>query len=124
MGTLAVGLALVCLFTMQSHSERAELERFEEVTAAGDKDYVQAPKRLDDPPPVLAHLNGKPLVLISAEKVKIHDTAMLRTGRDEAAGVFIYAAREPAAGEEGFFYLKIDTGEYLKTRIREALAPE
>jgi hypothetical protein len=124
MVALVAGLTLITAFSIVDRSQRQTLEDFQQVTAAGDTAYVPQPRKLENPPQVLAHYDGRALSLVSAEKVKLHDTAMVRVGRDEAAGVFIYTTREPRADEEGFFYLKIDTGEYLKTHVGEALAPE
>jgi len=119
-----ISFAVVILLAGMDKAQRGRLESFQEVTAVGDRAYFELPGTLQKPFQPVTSFRGQSLSPTSAEPVKIRDTKMIRLGRDDSGRHFVYASREPVppaegeveAKEESFFFLKLEPGEYLKTR--------
>lgn len=121
---LVAGLALVVIFNALDKPRRTQFERYEEVTAVGDKAWFRLPETAQKPPPAAAKFRGQELFPVSYKTVEIRDTKMLRVGDDDSGLLRIYASREPVPPQEGevekkgetFYFLKTGTGEYIKVR--------
>ena len=121
---LLISFAVVILLAGMDKAQRERLESFQEVTAVGDRAYFQLPGDLRKPFQPVAGFRGQSLTPTSVEPVEIRDTKMIRVGRDDSGRHFVYTSREsvpPVGGEvvakgEKFFFLKLEPGEYLKTR--------
>ncbi len=121
---LLAGVAVVAGFGMANRPRVSALERFEEATAVGDFTFFKVPGIVQKPPPAAVVWNGQPLFPVSYKKVDLHDTKMIRTGRDPASGLTIYQSREPVPPQEGerekkgepFYFLKIGPNNFIKVR--------
>jgi hypothetical protein len=120
LGTVLLGaLAVIVVLAVRDRARVADLEHFEESTAVGDTAYFRRSRAAQMPPPVVARLNGQPLYIIDNEKRELKDTAMLRVGRDDAAGLSVYTSRKPPAGDPNpngkpRYYLKLGRNDYIR----------
>lgn len=113
-----VVLALIAGIVAWSVLERpkaAALEKFEQLTAAGDRHYYKPPDPpLAIPEPIFTW-QGRPWAPAIDDKLKIDDPEMRRVARDEATGLSIY---RPASGKPPGYFIKIDPGEFIRLQPR------
>ncbi len=121
---LLAGLALVAALGIWSRPKAAELEHFQQVSAVGDAIFFIPPELAQKPPPAAVTWDGKPLYPVSYKKLDLHETKMVRAGRDPQTGLSIYRSLEPVAPQPGerekkgepMFFLKIGPGAFIKVR--------
>ena len=109
---LLVGFAAVLAFTLRDAGRVGELEHFEQVTAVGDTNYYVVPA----PPPATAivHWQDRAWAAVDFVKQDLHDTQMLRVGRDEASGLTLYRPRAETKADE--LFVKRDTDSFYRLR--------
>jgi hypothetical protein len=112
-GVFLAGFLAVTIFTV-ADGARGRHEAFSETTAAGDTNHFTVPADPAASEPVFL-ADGRRFVLASREKVKIHDTDMVRTLQDVTGDYIIYSRRS-APGKE--FFVKTAVSEYLPLRVR------
>lgn len=110
---LLLGFVAVQALAIVDRQRRGALERFEEVTAVGDRAFF-APGPDPTQPTVLSWGSGR-VQVVAAEHVKMRDTSVRKVGQDETTGVAIYTASakkgEPA--RSAGLFVKVAPGEYL-----------
>lgn len=93
----------------------ASVEKFEQLTAAGDRRYYAPPDPpLAIPEPVFTW-QGRAWAPATDDKLKIDDPDMRRVGRDEATGLSIYRT---ASGKPPGYFIKKNVGEFFRLQPR------
>lgn len=129
MGLRAAAVLALCLLgafllnlllVSRDRARREQLETVVESSGVGDHVFLPLPEEPPAGSPI-ARYEGKVLRAFDGETIKVRDSDMMRVGPDDSQSYTVYrpAADTKEKDVQGFLFLKLGDGEYLKLRQPE-----